>query len=71
MISLTFLGQHQAPVETPEQGQAEAILQGLDLVADRRLGDMQLLGRLGEGEMPGSGLEGAQGVERRQLSRHG
>ena len=47
-----------------EQGGAQTLLQPLDLMADRRLGDAQLLRRPGEGEMPRRGLEGAQRVER-------
>jgi len=39
--------------------------QGLDLVADRGLGDVQLLGSAGEAQVACRGLEGAQGVERR------
>jgi hypothetical protein len=39
-------------------------------MADRGLGDVQLLGRLGEGQVPGAGLEGTQGIERGQTAGH-
>ncbi len=65
-----LVGQHQAPVRTAEQGGAEALLQSLDLMADRRLGHAQLLGGAGEGQVAGRRLEGAQGVERRGQTRH-
>ncbi len=45
-------------------------LQRLDLMADRGRGDRQLVGRIDEAEMRGGGLEGAEGVERRQAARH-
>ena len=56
--------------EAAEQGDAEVGLQGLHLVTDRRLGDVQLLGGLGEAQVPRPGLEGAQGIERGK-PRHG
>ncbi len=36
----------------------------LQLPADRAVGDMQLFGRLTDAVQPGSGLKGAQGIER-------
>ena len=63
-VELAGVGQHQAPVQAPEQLPVERRLQRLDLMADRGLGDEQLLGRLGERQVPGGGLEGAQGIER-------
>ena len=49
---------------------AEHLLERLDLVTDRGLGDVQLLGRLGEREMARRGLEGAQAVERGEAPGH-
>ena len=69
-VELAGVGQHEPPVQAPEQLHAERLLQGLDLMADRGLGDVELLGRLGERQVPGRGLEGAQGVERGQASGH-
>src|SRR3546814_4695745 len=46
------------------------LLQRLHLMADGGLGDVQLLGRLGEAEMAGAGLEGAQGIQGRKLVLH-
>ncbi len=37
-------------------------------MADRRLGDVELLGGFGEGQVPRPGLEGAERVERRQAA---
>ena len=39
-------------------------------MADGGLGDVQLVGGLGEAEMPGGGFEGAEGVQGRQASIH-
>jgi len=58
------LGQHQAARQPREQRRTEPILELLDLLADRRLGDAQLGRRPGEAGVPGRGLEGAQPVER-------
>jgi hypothetical protein len=42
----------------------------LDLVADRTLCDAQLFSRARKTLVPGSGLEGFQGIERRQARSH-
>ena len=68
---LAGLGQPDRPLAALEQGHAQIVLQALDLMADGGGGHVQLLRRLGEAEMAGGGLEGAQGVERRQSARHG
>src|SRR5690606_9130949 len=47
-----------------EKRRAEPILEMPDLVADRRLGDEQRLGRPAERPGPGHRLEDAQGIER-------
>src|SRR3546814_9568736 len=46
------------------------VLEGLHLMADRRLGDVQLAGRLGEGEVAGGGFEGPERVQGRQFPGH-
>jgi hypothetical protein len=49
-----------------EEGRADLALQGAYLVADGRLGDVQLLRRAGEAHMPPGRFEDAQGWEGRQ-----
>ncbi len=54
-----------------EQRRAQLVLQALDLAADGRLGDVQLLGRGAEARAPGHGLEAAQVVEdQRAMATH-
>ena len=67
---LALVGQDQRPVHAAEQRRAQVLLERADLMADRRLGDEQLVGRLGEAEVAGRGLERAQRIERRQSGRH-
>ena len=69
-IFLRLLRQRQRTVLADEQANAELFLQPLDLVADRGLRDVQLGGGLGETQMPGRGLEGAQSIQRRQPCCH-
>lgn len=64
-IVLARVGQQQRPVETAKQRHPEPLLQRLDLMADGRLGDVELLRRLGKAQVPGGGLEGTHGVQRR------
>ncbi len=64
---LPLLGEAQLAVVAAEQRHAELLLQGLDLAADRGLGDEQLGGRLGEAQVTGGSLEAFQQVERRQI----
>ena len=52
-----------------EQREAELLLQRADLVAERGRRHVQLLGRLGEAQVAGDRLEGAQRIERRQRLR--
>ena len=66
-----ILGNHQSTRKTPEQFNAEALLQKLYLVADGRLRDAEFYRRASEAEMPGGGLEGAQGVKRKVRADHG
>ena len=53
-----------------EQSDAQLRLERLDLMADRALGDRQLVGRPGEARMARGRLEGAYGIEGRQAARH-
>ena len=64
------LGQHDAPVVTLEQRLVQPRLQRLHLPADRAVGHVKLVGRLGEAGMPRRGLEGTQSIQRRQAAVH-
>jgi hypothetical protein len=63
---LAFAREAQAPRLAVEQGDAEMVLEELDLAADRGLGDVELLRRAGEIGVPGRGLEHHQGIGRRK-----
>ena len=67
-VGLSLGGQPQTAIDPVEQRQAEPLLECFDLVADRRLCHVQLPRRLGEAQMAGGSLEGAQGVQRWQTS---
>ena len=54
---LALVGQQQSPVEAPEQQRAEMLLQRLDLMADRGLGHVELVGGAGEAQMARRGLD--------------
>ena len=54
-----------------EQGDAELLLELLDLAADRGLREMQLFPGAGEGEQPCGRLEAAQQIERGQSLQPG
>src|SRR5687767_14213649 len=60
--------QLQPALQTPEQTLAELLFQPLDLVADRRRRDMQLLGRHGEAHLARRSLESPQTVEGREAA---
>ena len=62
-----LLGQHQRAMPALEQGNAQVLLQRPDLPADGRLGDEQLLGRLGEGEVACRRLEALDQVQRGEI----
>ena len=62
--------QRQRPVLPDEQPDPQFLLEPPDLMADRGLGDVQFGGGIGEAQMPGRGLEGAQTVERGQSGGH-
>ncbi len=51
-----------------EERRAELVLEALDLAADRRLGDVQLVGGGAEAERPGDRLEGSQGAQRERAA---
>ena len=59
-----FIGQLDAPMQPPEQGDPQILLEHLDLPADGHLGDVQLLRRRGEVAQARGHLEGAQRVQR-------
>ena len=61
---------HAAPCAV-EQLHAEVLLEALDLVADRRLRDVQLARRLLEREVARSSFEDTQRIQRRQAVGHG
>jgi hypothetical protein len=46
------------------------LLETLDALADRTVGDVQLLRRLSEVQVPGSGFEETKRLERRKLAGH-
>jgi hypothetical protein len=58
--------QVEGAVAAAKEGHAQVVLQVADLPADRLAADAQLLTRPGEAEMARGGLEGDQGVQRRQ-----
>ncbi len=61
---LRLVGQQQRPGQPAEQRVSAMGLQRLDLMADRRRRDMQLLGGLRETQMTRCGLEGTERIER-------
>jgi hypothetical protein len=63
-------GELKAPWQAHEQRHAQVRLEEAHLVADRGLGDVQLVGGAGEAELAGRHLEHAQGIEGRQHGRH-
>jgi hypothetical protein len=69
-IMTARIRQLQRPGPTQKEGLIEIVLQGLDLLADRRLGHSKLRGRQGKAHVTGGGLEGAQPLQRRQATSH-
>ena len=53
-----------------EQLERQQILEPADLMAERGRRHMQLLGGLGEAQVPGRGLERLEGIERGQGAAH-
>ena len=66
-----LLGQHEAARESLEQRRVEIALEPADLLAHGRGAHAQLRAGRDEAAEPRGGLEGAQGVERRQAAAHG
>ena len=64
------IGQLDRAGAAVKQRQAELLLQRADLVAERGGRDVQFVGRLGEAQMAGDRLEGAQRIERRKRLAH-
>ena len=64
------LGDDQPLALAIEELEAELGLERLHLVADRALGDAELLRGAGEALVAGGGLEGPERVQRRQPARH-
>ena len=62
--------QRQGAIPPHEQRDADLLLQPVDLVADRGLGDVQFGGGAREAQMARRCLEGTQSVQRRQGQRH-
>src|SRR6185295_17143877 len=69
-ISSARFGDHEALPFAVEKLQAKFSLKCLDLMADRALRDEQLLGSARKTLVPRRGLEGFQGIQRRQPARH-
>src|SRR5574337_976854 len=63
-------GQRQRLRFAQEQGNAQVLLERLDLVAHSRRSDEQLVGRPGEARMAGSDFEGPERVQRGKLAGH-
>ncbi len=67
---LSRIGESQRAVGALEQRQPQVGLQALDLMADRRGRHVQLLGGARDAQVAGGGLEGAERVQRWQISLH-
>jgi hypothetical protein len=61
------IGEADAASAAVEQRLFEKAFQATDLLADRRLGEVQLFGRLVETAQAGGGFEAAQGVQWRPV----
>ena len=66
---LARVGQQQRPMPPFEQGNAELLLERLNLPRQRRLGEEQLLRCACEGKVPRRGLESPDEIERRHSAR--
>ena len=64
------LGQPYGARQAVEQLHPQQFLQPAYLVAQRPRRHVQLPGRPRQAQMPGGGVEGAQGVQRRQWLQH-
>ena len=61
-IGVAGLGEFGAPGVALEELEAEMLFQTLDLMADGRSGDAELIRRQPEGAEPGGGFESGQGT---------
>ena len=60
---LAGVGEQDGAAGAAEKGGAGELFELADLLGNGPRGDVQFLGRPGERQMPGSRLEGAQGVQ--------
>jgi hypothetical protein len=65
-----LLGDHQPARQAAEERDPEPLFQELHLVADGGLGDAEFDRRAREGQVSGSGFEGAQRVQRKVWPDH-
>ena len=61
------LGEEHGPMAALEETDSQVLLQGPDLAADGGLGQVQLLGGLGEALEPGRRLEGEEAGQGRKV----
>ncbi len=66
---LALVGQQQLAIGAAEEGAAEMILELLDLLAHGTRRHRELVGGLGQAQVPRRGHEGAQRVQGRQAFR--
>ncbi|MCY1437782.1 hypothetical protein D9M71_539570 [compost metagenome] len=67
---VTGIGQADAAPTAIEQRLLQVGLKAADLLADRRLGEVQLFGSLVKTAQPGGGFEAAQGAQGRPVFEH-
>ena len=66
----TFARQLERPCQAVEQGKPQVLLEAANLVTDRGWRHRQLVAGILETQMTSGGLEGTQGVQRRQAVGH-
>ncbi|MNY34095.1 hypothetical protein D3C86_1684100 [compost metagenome] len=64
------IGQADAASASMEQGLFKVCLEAANLLADRRLGQVQLVSRLVEAAEPGGSFKAAKGAQRRPVFEH-
>ena len=69
-VGLARRRQDDVAVEAQEEADTQIVLELLDAMTDRRLGDTEFVGRLDEGLLPRRRLECLEGVHRRQTEGH-
>jgi hypothetical protein len=67
---LAGIGEHDGSTDSAEQRLTEFLLQQLDLMTDRRMGKMQLIGCQREAREPRRSLEPTQRAQAYWRSRH-